>query len=265
MTTLILPPSETKRDGGAAGSSLDLAALSFPQATDARRSLLDALDAVLAGAGAGADADAARALKLGAKAAPAELARARAVRSSPTMPALDRYTGVLYDALDASSLSSAARARAERHVVVHSALFGLLGAADLVPAYRLSHDSRLPGLMLKRHWAPVLASVVAALPGPILDLRSEGYAALGPLPERDDALFVRVVSIGDDGAARALNHFNKKGKGAFVRALLESGQMPESIDDLMAAATELGWPLRPGAPGELELIVPATLDGFARR
>lgn len=261
MTMLILPPSETKRDGGAAGSSLDLAALSFPQATDARRSLLDALDALLAGD----DADAARALKLGAKAATTELARARATRSSPTMPALDRYTGVLYDALDAPSLSSAARARAERHVVVHSALFGLLGAVDLVPAYRLSHDSRLPGMTLKRHWAPVLAPVVAAVPGPILDLRSEGYAALGPLPRRDDALFVRVVSIGDDGVARALNHFNKKGKGAFVRALLENGPVPASLDGVMVVAAELGWPLRPGAPGELELVVPATLDGFANR
>lgn len=261
MTTLILPPSETKRDGGAAGSSLDLAALSFPQATDARRSLLDALDVLLAGA----DADAARALKLGAKAATTELARARAVRSSPTMPALDRYTGVLYDALDAPTLSSAARARAERHVVVHSALAGILGAVDPIPAYRLSHDSRVPGVTLKRHWAPVLAPVVEALPGPILDLRSEGYAALGPLPQRDDALFVRVVSIGDDGVARALNHFNKKGKGAFVRALLEHGPVPDSVEGVMAVATDLGWPLRPGAPGELELVVPATLDGFANR
>lgn len=261
MTTLILPPSETKRDGGAAGSSLDLAALSFPQVTDARRGLLDAVDALLAGA----DADAARALKLGAKSAATELARARAVRSSPTMPALDRYTGVLYDALDAPSLSSAARARAERHVVVHSALLGVLGAADPVPAYRLSHDSRLPGVTLKRHWTPALAPVVAALPGPILDLRSEGYAALGPLPRRDDALFVRVVSIGDDGVARALNHFNKKGKGAFVRALLEHGPVPDSLEGVMTVATELGWPLRLGAPGELELVVPTTLDGFARR
>lgn len=261
MTTLILPPSETKRDGGAAGSSLDLAALSFAQVTDARRGLLDALDALLAGA----DADAARALKLGAKSAAPELARARAVRSSPTMPALDRYTGVLYDALDAPSLSKDARARAERHVVVHSALLGILGAADPVPAYRLSHDSRLPGVTLKGHWAPALAPVVAALPGPILDLRSEGYAALGPLPPRDDALFVRVVSIGDDGVARALNHFNKKGKGAFVRALLEHGPVPDSLEGVMTVATELGWPLRLGAPGELELVVPATLDGFARR
>lgn len=260
MTTLLLPPSETKRDGGAAGSSLDLAALSFPDLTGARRAALDALRALVTD-----DEAAARALKLSARAAPPEIARNRELESSPTMPAIDRFTGVLYDALDAASLSPAARARGERHLLVHSALLGLVRAADAIPAYRLSHDSRLPGLNLKRHWAPGNAEALAALEGPILDLRSEGYAALGPLPEREDAVFVRVVSIGDDGVARALNHFNKKGKGAFVRALLESGELPETVDGLMARAAELGWPLRPGAPGELELVVPSTLEGFAGR
>lgn len=260
MTTLLLPPSETKRDGGAAGSSLDLAALSFPRLTDARRDALAALRSL-----ASDDVAAARALKLSARAAERELARNRGLESSPTMPAIDRFTGVLYDALDAASLSPAARARAERNLLVHSALLGLVGAGDAIPAYRLSHDSRLPGLTLKRHWAPVNAEVLAAIEGPILDLRSEGYAALGPLPERDDALFVRVVSIGDDGVARALNHFNKKGKGAFVRALLESGDVPETVEGVMARATGLGWPLRPGAQGELELVVPSTLEGFVGR
>lgn len=258
MTTFLLPPSETKRDGGAPGSWLDLAALSFPELADARRDVLDGLETLLAD-----DVAAARALKLSARAAERELARDRAVRSSPTLPAMDRYTGVLYDALDARSLSRAARTRAERHVLVHSALLGLVGAADAIPAYRLSHDSRLPGQPLKRRWSTANAAVLAAIDGPILDLRSEGYAALGPLPERDDARFVRVVSIGDDGAVRALNHFNKRGKGAFLRALLERGPVPRSIGGVMAAATEVGWPMRPGAPGELELIVPETLEGFA--
>ncbi|WP_235460151.1 YaaA family protein [Yonghaparkia sp. Soil809] len=258
MTTLLLPPSETKRDGGAAGSSLDLAALSFPDLGDARRTVLDALASLAAD-----DAAAARALKLSARAAERELARNRVVRSSPTLAAIDRYTGVLYDALDAATLARPARTRAEAHVLVHSALLGLIGAGDAIPAYRLSHDSRLPGIALKRHWSGANAEVLASIGGPILDLRSEGYAALGPLPQRDDALFVRVVSLGEDGATRALNHFNKKGKGAFVRALLERGPLPGSVEGVIAAAGECGWPMRPGAPGELELIVPATLEGFA--
>ncbi|UTT62650.1 YaaA family protein [Microcella humidisoli] len=249
----LLPPSETKRDGGL-GAPLDLAALSFPMLTDARRAVLDALAQLSTD-----DAAAARALKLGAKAAPLELARNRQLERSGTMPAIERYTGVLYDALDVGSWGADARARASRHLMVHSALFGLVAADDAVPAYRLSHDTRLPGLVLRSHWAPANAAVLAACEGPFIDLRSEGYAALGPLPARDDALFVRVVAIGDDGVARALNHFNKKGKGEYLRALLQHGPVPASVDELCAISTALGWPLRRSRPGELELVVPGTL------
>ena len=251
---LLLPPSETKRDGGAVGSALDLTALSDAAddaVRDARHETLNALEHLVSGD----DAPAAHALGLGPKIVAAELARDRAVRSSPVMAALERYTGVLYDALDATGLSPAARERAARHVRIHSALFGLVGADDLVPAYRLSHSSRLPGSPLTRRWAPVIGALLARHEGPIIDLRSEGYAALGPVPTRPDALFVRVVSESADGAVRALNHLNKKSKGLLVRALLERGELPTTVDGLPPAAAEAGWLLRPGAPGELQLVV----------
>jgi cytoplasmic iron level regulating protein YaaA (DUF328/UPF0246 family) len=249
----LLPPSETKRDGGV-GAPLTLESLSFPSLTDARRHSLDAVSSL-----ATDDAAAARALKLSATAAPAELERNRVLTQSPTMPAIERYTGVLYDALAVHEWRAAARARASRHLVVHSALFGLIAADDLIPAYRLSHDSRLPGATLRSRWAAVNSDVLAGLDGPIIDLRSEGYAALGPLPDRLDALFVRVVAVGDDGVARALNHFNKKGKGEFLRELFGAGAVPTTIDGLCRRSTDLGWPLSRTGDGELQLIVPGVL------
>lgn len=249
----LLPPSETKRDGGP-GPALALDSLAHTSLTDARRAVLDAL------AELSTDADrAARALKVGARSLEAELGRNRAVTTSATMPAIERYTGVLYDALAVREWGADARRRASRHLAVHSALFGLLAADDEIPAYRLSHDSRLPGLRLRAHWAAANSAVLADIEGPLVDLRSEGYGALGPLPERADALFVRVVAVGDDGVARALNHFNKKGKGEYLRALLGAGPVPESIDALCAASTALGWPMRRSGDAELELVVPGTL------
>ena len=249
----LLPPSETKRDGGS-GPLLALGALSNPSLTDARRAVLDALVALSAD-----DGVAARALTLSAKAGAVEVPRNRALEQSATMPAVERYTGVLYDALGVQGWGKDARARASRHLMVHSALFGLVTADDLIPAYRLSHDSRLPGLRLRAHWAAANAAVLAETTGPIVDLRSEGYAALGPLPDRHDAVFVRVVAIGDDGVARALNHFNKKGKGEYLRALLAAGPVPKTIDELCAVSTALGWPLRRTSDAALELVVPGTL------
>ena len=159
-------------------------------------------------------------LKLGATQR-GEVAINAALRAAPTMAAVDRYTGVLYDALDAASLTPAARAWLGRNVLIHSAPFGPVGALDPIPAYRLGAGVSLPGLPpLTRVWADaVTAALGAASESFVLDLRSEAYVALGPVPASLPSAYVRVVADGADGAVRALNHFNKHAKGALVRRL----------------------------------------------
>jgi len=269
---LLLPPSETKRDSplsgdrgivgdrgipgdpgilsdpGTDGSALDLTRLGFPGLTPPRRAALAALRRLSSNRSTMASA-----LKLGPS-QQFEIDRNRAVRTAATMPALELYTGVLYDALEVQSLDVAARAFADSHIVIHSALFGLLRGSDPVPAYRLSHDSRLPELPLKKHWRGPISAALAAHDGLILDLRSEAYVDLGPAPEA--APFLRVVAEGADGRRRALNHFNKKGKGEFARAVVEAGIEHPDVDSLLAWAADSGVRLSRGAPGELELVVP---------
>jgi cytoplasmic iron level regulating protein YaaA (DUF328/UPF0246 family) len=227
---LLLPPSETKRDGGDPSRPLDLGALSFPELTAPRRSAIASLRALsrnLTAAAAG--------LKLGGSQW-FEIDRNRVLGKSPVMPALDRYTGVLYDALDAGSLTAAERTFAGETVAIASALFGLTGALDPIPAYRLSADSKLPKLSLKANWKAPVSAVLAKADGPIVDLRSESYIALGPLPDRPDAVGVRVVTEGENGQRKALNHFNKTAKGEFTRAVIRAGIRHDSVDALLAWA-----------------------------
>ncbi|SMQ70517.1 hypothetical protein SAMN06295909_2089 [Plantibacter sp. VKM Ac-1784] len=251
---ILLPPSETKRDGGD-GRALDTALLRFPGLSSSRNDCLEALVSLAAD-----EAATVKALKLGPKQL-GEVQRNRAAATSPTMPAIDRYTGVLYDALDAATLPQEARRFAAEHLAVHSALLGPVGALDPIPAYRLSHDSRLPGFVLKRHWAGQVARELNAVPGVLLDLRSEGYAALGPLPDRVGAVYLRVLTVGDDGRRRALNHFNKQGKGRFTRALLEAGVDHPDVESLLDWARSTGWVLDvharadDGRVAELALVV----------
>ena len=250
---VLLPPSETKREGGAA-LPLDFGALSFPELTPVRTDLVHATVAL-----ADDPTGAIRALKLGPRQS-AEVERNRMLWSSPTMPAIDRYSGVLFDALDAATLDDEARRFAHEHVVVHSALFGLVAALDPVPAYRLSYDSRLPALRLRQLWRPLLSELLDSRAGLIVDLRSEGYADLGPAPAQGHSVFVRVVSVDDVGRRRALNHFNKRTKGLFTRALLEEQPELATVDDLVAWAASAGFRLDLGArrddrtPRELELV-----------
>ncbi|GAB2461801.1 cytoplasmic iron level regulating protein YaaA (DUF328/UPF0246 family) [Conyzicola lurida] len=245
---VLLPPSETKRDGGFPGA-LELSTLRFPHLAGERRSVLDAVAELSLDVAA-----ASTALGLGPTQA-AEVERNRRIPSAPVMPAIERYTGVLYDGLETSRLSVGERAWVDRHVLINSALFGLIGAGDAIPAYRLSHDSRLPGLPLKKHWRRSLQAVLADEPGLLLDLRSESYSALGPLPARDDAVYLRVVTQTATGQKKALTHFNKKGKGVFVRQLAAAGLDHGSVDELLEWASASGIRLDRGAPGELELTV----------
>jgi cytoplasmic iron level regulating protein YaaA (DUF328/UPF0246 family) len=246
---ILLPPSETKRDGGAAGSRLDLAQLSFPRLEAQRRLTVDAVIELAQ------DPEVAAArLKLGPKLT-FEIERNRALASTALMPAMDRYTGVLYDGLDAPSLDSAARAYLAEHVVIASALFGLLHAGDPIPAYRLSHNSSLSVGALKTVWKAAIARELSEHPGLLLDLRSEAYVALGPIPAGSTSAYLRVVSRGADGTVRALNHFNKKGKGEFVRALAQTSPRIDSVRDLIAWARARSIDLAVNTQGELELAV----------
>lgn len=247
---VLLPPSETKRPGGS-GAPLDLDALALPSLRPHRVEVVDALVAL------SADEDAAaRVLKLSARRRH-EIADNAALWTAPTLPAIDRYTGVLFDAIDAASLDPGARAWMQRHVLIHSAPFGPVGALDAIPAYRLAAATSLPGLSSPRRSRvdAVTRAIREADPAFVLDLRSEAYAALGPVPSEVDSAYVRVVAEGADGVVRALNHFNKKAKGELTRALANSDADLRSVDDLREWARVHGVDLRTGSAGELALVV----------
>lgn len=247
---ILLPPSETKRAGGS-GAPLDLASLAFPSLLHPRSEVVEALIDLAA------DDDAAqRVLKLSARQR-GDIEHNRLLRTTATMPAVDRYTGVLFDALDAGSLPSSSRRWLGAHVWVHSAPFGPIGALDGIPSYRLAAGISLPGLApLRRHWAsPTSAAIAEDGPDFILDLRSEAYVALGPVPPSVPSSYLRVVADDEQGT-RALNHFNKKSKGQLVRALAEDRPRISSLRRLILWASGRGIVIRPTADaGTAELVV----------
>lgn len=235
---LLLPPSETKAPGGD-GPPLDLTALRFPELGDQRQELMHALGNL------SQRPEEARAVLGISERLDAEREANLVLATAPTLPALLRYTGVLYDALDPATLSRRARTRAGRMVVVASALFGAVGADDRIPAYRLSGQAAVPGIgSLRRYWRPQLADALSN--GLTIDLRSAAYVALAPLP---GALAVRVV----DGAGRSISHHNKAAKGRLVRCVLECPRQPRTVDELAAAAMAGGLSLRQTGPVELLL------------
>lgn len=255
---LLLPPSETKADPPRRGRPVDLATLSFPGLTARRAQLVDALVAT------SARPDAMRRLGVGPSIA-AEVARNTHLTSLPTRPALEVYTGVLYDALDAATLSAAARRRARSRLVVVSALWGALRPADRIPPYRLNICADLPGAgALEPAWRQLLGPVLADAAGPrgiVVDCRSSSYRAAG----RPTGLAARTVEIRVvrevDGRRSVVSHLAKHTRGLVARHLLESGADPRTPHGLVDAladrwTAELTPPARPGQAWSADVVVP---------
>ena len=185
-----------------------------------------------------------------------EIERNATLNDTPTLPAINRYTGVLYDALDIESLSGTALSRAHTRLAIGSALFGLLRADDPIPAYRLSASSKLPGKgTLAARWRTALEAVLAEIANDelVVDLRSGSYAALGRLP---GAVDVDVVSESADGHRTVVSHFNKAHKGRLARALVTSRAEPDSAAKVAAIARKAGMRVeRKG--NELTVVVAA--------
>ncbi|MBU6329669.1 MAG: peroxide stress protein YaaA [Acidobacteria bacterium] len=229
---ILLPPSEGKRPG-ADGPRWRAGTTSFPELDPGRRRVMDALVAAMAGS----EADRAKLLGVKGAALASATATNLALRRSGTMAAIDRYTGVLYDALDAStehgSLTRRERTRLDRDVVILSGLFGAVQPADPLPDYKLKMGAKLPEAgNVTALWRPLLTATLT----PMVSRR----VVWNLLPKEHDSAWVcptemtaRTMSVtfldearrtrGQPRRFTTVNHWNKLLKGALVRHILRTG------------------------------------------
>lgn len=243
---VLLPPSRGVRDGGDPSVTWSDTPLAEGRAGTARRR-------AIAGARKLRGDDLAAAI--GGAAAAAEARRMLAeVHRAPTMAAIERYAGVVYDHLDVATLPAAARRRAHECVLVPSALFGPVLGGDPIPAYRLLMLARLPEPVgrLAPFWRPHVAQrldEVMADGGTVVDLLSSEYAAAVPASaQQAGPRWVQVDFVGGDGA-RVPGTIGKQCKGRLARCLLEAGEAtPEAAASLdgsrLRSAEEHRWVLQ---------------------
>lgn len=231
---ILLPPSEGKAPGGD-GPPLDWHGGRFGALGDARLEVREAVRHHMAQQGTAGRL-------LGVRGAHLEraLAEWRHLDHAPTLPADARYTGVVWGALGLQSLAPGVRRRASSRIVVPSGLWGLVGASDAIPAYRLKMGARVAPLgLLAAWWRPRVSDALrgAARGRYVLDLLPQEHrAAIDPavLPA---GRYVRVDIVDDGpGGRRAVGHAGKALKGALARALIEGDA--RTADDVASAAVD---------------------------
>ena len=134
---------------------------------------------------------------------------------SPCAPAIERYTGVVYEHIDWPNLSEKAKKYMNKYIYIFSGLFGLLTPNTLIPDYKL----KMNVLSLQHHWNPILTEALNN-EEMIIDLLPQVHRK-AYTPNKKNVTFVDFLIL-NKGKKSAAGHFGKAVKGEFIRYIAEN-------------------------------------------
>jgi cytoplasmic iron level regulating protein YaaA (DUF328/UPF0246 family) len=130
---------------------------------------------------------------------------------SPTLPAIERYGGVVYDGIDYPTLSAEAQEFLQAHVRIVSALFGLITPEQPIPEYKL----KIEKLDAAKYWKPIIAKKITG--SFVIDLLPQAHQKAVEYKQGVTVDFI----FSKNGKAVPSGHHGKLIKGKFIRWLCE--------------------------------------------
>ena len=137
------------------------------------------------------------------------------IYNSPCAPAIERYTGVVYEHINWSTLSDKAHQYMEKYIFIFSGLFGMVTPETPIPDYKL----KMNVLSLQHHWNPILTNALSD-ETKIIDLLPQVHRK-AYTPNKNNVLPVDFLII-NKGKKTAAGHFGKAVKGEFIRYMAEN-------------------------------------------
>ncbi len=138
--------------------------------------------------------------------------------ASPTRKAVLRYDGVAYDYLDYASLDSPAQRYVDAHTIIFSNLFGPVGAADLLPEYKLKQGEKIGEFATETFYREAFRDVLdARLDGEeVMDLRAGFYDKF----YKPSMPFTTLKFVKE---GKVVSHWAKAYRGIVLRRMAQEG------------------------------------------
>lgn len=177
-------------------------------------------------------------------------AAGRTIGRSPTTPAIERYTGVLYNELAYGTLAARDRGRIDRQVITFSGLWGLVAPRDPIPYYKLKMAASAGKLgKLATWWRPYIGATLDPIVErrTVWDLLPQEHRAAWPHSDAP-ARRVRAVFLNEERSGRTarfttVSHWNKLLKGSLVRYIV--AHQATTLDALARFCHPGGYEYRP--------------------
>jgi cytoplasmic iron level regulating protein YaaA (DUF328/UPF0246 family) len=150
----------------------------------------------------------------------------QSLKEKPTMKAIQRYSGVAFDAIEYENLRTSSQEYIDNNVLIFSNLFGVVKANDLIPDYKYKQGSKLPNIDVEKHYKNALEKTLDEYLGDeVIDIRA-GYYDKFYKPKANTITYKFLK----DG--KVVSHWAKHYRGEILRHLANNNI--QNFSDLMS-------------------------------
>lgn len=139
-----------------------------------------------------------------------------------TMPAIQRYNGVMFNAIDYINMNENKKKNFEESVIFIDGMFGLLKPLDLIPEYKLKITSKFLDINITKFWQEKLKSILSGefKEKLVVDILPESHKKVITKNEDYNIISIKFCEVKENKLIN-VGHDSKKLKGEIVNYLVE--------------------------------------------
>ncbi len=136
------------------------------------------------------------------------------LKNKPSMKAIQRYTGVAFDALEYNSLSKESKEYIDENVYLFSNLFGPIKANDYIPDYKYKQGAKLPNLNVEKFYNENFSTLLDdELGREIIDIRAGYYEKFYKI-KKANVITLKFIKDG-----KVVSHWAKYYRGKLLEVI----------------------------------------------